>query len=45
METLKQMGLEVKADQVSEVLQSAYPEGYESIEEGLLIRNLFRLLK
>ena len=45
METLNQMGLEVKAEQVSEALQSAYPEGYETIEEGLLIRNLFRLLK
>ena len=45
MDTLNQMGLDVKAEQVSEVLQSAYPEGYQSIEEGLLIRNLFRLLK
>ena len=45
METLNQMGLEVKTEQVSEALQSAYPEGYESIEEGLLIRNLFRILK
>ena len=45
METLNQMGLEVKADQVSEALKSMYPEGYENIEEGLMIRNLFRLLK
>ena len=45
MDTLNQMGLEVEADQVSEALQSAYPEGYENIEEGLLIRNLFRVLK
>ena len=45
METLNQMGLEVKAEQVSEALKSIYPEGYENIEEGLLIRNLFRILK
>ena len=45
METLNQMGLDVKAEQVSEALQSAYPEGYENIEDGLLIRNLFRILK
>jgi hypothetical protein len=45
METLNQMGLDVKAEQVAEALKSAYPEGYESVEEGLLVRNLFRILK
>ncbi len=45
VETLNQMGLEVNAEQVSEALKSAYPEGYGSIDEGLLIRNLFRILK
>lgn len=45
METLKQMGLEVKAEQVLEALKSMYPEGCDNIEEGILIRNLFRLLK
>ena len=44
-ETLNQMGLEVKAEQVSEALKSMYPEGHENIEEGLMIRNLFRILK
>ena len=45
IETLAQMGLEVKAVQVSEALDSIYPEGYENIEDGLLLRNLFRFLK
>jgi len=45
IDTLSQMGLEVKAEQVSEALKTIYPEGYENIEEGLLIRNLFRVLK
>ena len=45
VETLNQMGLEVKAEQVSEALKSIYPEGQENMEEGLMIRNLFRFLK
>ena len=45
METLNHMGLDVKADQVSEALKSIYPEGHENIEEGLMIRNLYRFLK
>ncbi len=42
---LNTMGLNVKAAEVSETLKSAYPEGCGNIEEGLLIRNLFRILK
>ena len=43
-ETLKQMGLEVKPEQVSDALKSMYPEGHDNIEEGILIRSLFRVL-
>ena len=45
METLNQMGLEAKAEQISEALKTLYPEGHDNIEEGLLIRDLYRILK
>ena len=45
VDTLNHMGLEVNAEQVSGALKSVYPEGYDKIEDGLLIRQLYRFLK
>jgi hypothetical protein len=44
-DTLTHMGLEADACQVSEALKSIYPEGHSKIDDGLLIRELFRYLK
>lgn len=44
-DTLNHMGIEVTAEQVAEALKSIYPEGYDTIEDGLLIRQLYRFLK
>ena len=45
METLNHMGLDVEAKQVSDALKTIYPDGHSTIEDGLLIRELFRFLK
>jgi len=44
-DTLNHMGLEVNPVQVAEALKSVYPEGYDTIEDGLLVRQLYRFLK
>ncbi len=44
-DTLTHMGLEVDAAQVSEALKLIYPEGHSKIDDGLMIRELFRFLK
>jgi len=44
-DTLISMGLEVDTTQVSDALKSIHPEGYDTIEGGLLIRELYRYLK
>jgi len=45
VDTLNHMGLEVDDVKVTEALKSIYPEGYDKIEDGLLIRQLYRILK
>lgn len=44
-DTLTHMGLEVDAAQVSDALKLVYPDGHSKIDDGLLIRELFRFLK
>ena len=43
--TLEQMGLEVSVEQVSKGVAELYPDGYANIDEGIVIRELFRHLK
>ena len=45
VDTLSHMGLEVDANQVSDALKTIHPEGHSTIDDGLLIRELYRLLK
>ena len=44
-ETLKQMGLEVSVKQVQQGLSEIYPDGTDGVEQGVVIRELFRYLK
>ena len=43
--TLEQMGLSVSVEQISKALLELYPNGSDSIDEGVMIRELFRHLK
>lgn len=43
--TLEQMGLAVTVEQVSKVMSELYPEGVSGIDEGVIIRELFRRFK
>lgn len=43
--TLEQMGLSVSVEQILKALSELYPDGSESIDEGIVIRELFRHLK
>ena len=45
VDTLNHMGLKVNAKEAYESLKSLYPEGHSEIDDGLLIRELFRFLK
>jgi hypothetical protein len=40
--TLEQMGLSVSLEEISKALPELYPDGYGSIDEGVVIRALFR---
>ncbi len=44
-ETLESMGLETTIEQVQKSLSELYPDGTEGIEQGVIIRELFRYLK
>jgi hypothetical protein len=44
-ETLGSMGLEITVEQVQQSLPELYPDGTEEVEQGLIIRELFRHLK
>ena len=44
-ETLESMGLETTAEQVKQSLPELYPEGAEKVDQGVVIRELFRHLK
>ena len=44
-ETLQEMGLETTAKQVQQGLSEIYPNGVGDVEQGVVIRELFRHLK
>ena len=45
-DTLTQMGLDISVSQVSEAVQTLYPQGFEGqSDEGTVIRDLFRYFK
>ena len=44
-ETLNQMGVDVNCSQVGEAIQHLYPDGVDSLEQGLVVRELFRHFK
>ena len=44
-ETLESMGLDCTEKDVSGVLSELYPDGTEGIDQGLVIRELYRFLK
>ena len=44
-DTLKQMGLETTVEQVQQGLIEIYPDGIDEVEQGLVIRELFRHFK
>ena len=44
-ETLHQMGLEASVEQVSKAISVVYPDGTDGIDDGVVIRELFRHLK
>ena len=39
------MGLEITAEQVQQGLTETYPEGAEGVDQGVVIRELYRHLK
>ena len=45
VETLGSMGLETTFEQVKQAKSEVYPDGTDDIEQGLVIRELFRYLK
>ena len=45
VETLLTMGLEVTGSQVGKAIQQLYPDGIGEIDQGLVIRGLFRYFK
>ena len=45
VETLNNMGLNCNLSQVSNALTKLYPDGYENIDQGVVIRELFRHIK
>jgi len=44
-DTLKTMGIETTVEQVQKSLSELYPSGTEKVEQGVVIRELFRYLK
>ncbi len=45
METLNGMGLKCSIKEVSKCLSELYPQGIEGLDNGVIIRELFRFLK
>ena len=45
VETLQEMGLETTAKQVEQGLSEIYSDGVDDVEQGVMIRELFRYLK
>ena len=44
-DTLKQMGLNCSYNDVSDAVTEIYPDGIEEIEQGVVVRDVFRYLK
>jgi hypothetical protein len=44
-ETLNSMGLEITVEQVKQSLPELYPDGTDGVDQGVIIRELFRHLK
>jgi hypothetical protein len=44
-QTLNDMGLSCSPKEVESAIAQLYPDGYESIDEGIVIRELFRFIK
>ena len=44
-ETLESMGLDVTVEQVKQGLSEIYPDGTSEVEQGVVVRELFRCLK
>jgi hypothetical protein len=44
-ETLNDMGLSCSPKEVESAIAQLYPDGFESIDEGVVIRELFRFIK
>jgi hypothetical protein len=44
-ETLESMGLDCSEKDVSAAISELYPDGVENIDQGLIIRELYRFLK
>lgn len=44
-ETLEGMGLETTVEQVQQGLAEIYPDGTKTVEQGVVIRELFRFIK
>jgi hypothetical protein len=44
-ETLKRMGLDVNAPQVGSAIQNLFPDGTDTADSGIVIRELFRFFK
>ena len=44
-ETLESMGLEITAEQVQQGLTEIYPEGAKGVDQGWVVRELYRHLK
>jgi hypothetical protein len=45
IETLQNMGLNCTASQVSNAIDKLFPDGLENIDQGVVIRDLFRYIK
>ena len=44
-QTLKQMGIQANHTQLHQAIQSLYPDGLSQIDEGVVIRDLFKYFK
>ena len=45
IDTLQTMGLQVSSSQVEQVIKELYPDGIETIEMGVVVKDIFRRLK
>jgi hypothetical protein len=45
IESLAQMGLDVSDEQVSKAIADVFPDGADNIDQGLVVRDLFRYFK